>query len=131
MDFNKITLGLLNAIKLIAASNARPAQPKFKYEPIDVVAVHANRCLTSQERQELDTTLMAIHDAESVEEQMEVISRLDGSKVKRVRVKQEVRIDRSRYTPEKLREIRAAGGGAKERDRAARRAKGGELALAA
>lgn len=124
--FNETTKGYIKAMMQIAQRNAAPQvskRPRYTIVRDDVVAVHAKGCVSEVERQKINEIIASVEAAPTMEEKAERVRQLPGSKVNFVNLKRATLNDHSRYPAEKLREIRAAGGGTKEQARAAKRAK--------
>lgn len=112
MTFNRTTEGLIKAWGLIASALERRKHAqgirRFYYEHVGSV-VHAKYCLTESERHQIRALLEEFHAADD-SGKAEIVSRLPHKKIRIVPVKREIRIDRSRYSPEDLRRIRARNG---------------------
>ena len=124
MAFNRITEGLIKAIKSIAERNAREARKpsrNWEFESAGTM-VHAKHCLPEDMRQEIRAILERAQLAQSSDEYKRILAELTAYPVSFVKVKRATRVDRSRYTGDLLRQIRAVGGGVKEQLRAAKRA---------
>lgn len=124
MSFTKTTEGLIKAAMQIAAAPERARKrlkPRYTYTEAGF-AVHGKRYLSPAERKALDGVMEALGKTEDQAERDELLVALRAMPVTFVPVKKAEIIDRSRYTGERLRQIAKAGGGAKERARAARRA---------
>ena len=128
-DINPITDGYIKAFALIAEGQAKRAQKPSKRYDIQHAGtvVHAKHCISNETRAEITAILTRIQTAEG-DERNDLFRELRGKPVQLVPLRAAILQDRSRYTGEKLREIRAAGGGAKERARAAKlRSDGGTV----
>jgi hypothetical protein len=109
VTINGITDGLIKAIGLITKGK-RPSKPRYEFERIGSV-VHAKTYMSPKERENLNALLTKVQEAETQDEINERMMAVNAShRIKLVPLKRRTIIERSRYTGEKLREIRAKGG---------------------
>lgn len=123
-EFSKTTLGMIRAMSLIAERNAQPRPSKRYGYAKGGTAVHAKRPLSDEQAEQVNAITAKMRDVETEEQLSELMTQLARYPVKLVPMKRRVLLDRSRYTAEKLREIRENGGGKKEQERALKRALG-------
>lgn len=133
MNYNPITDGLLKAIRFLAEEPTKKAnarKPKFRFEQVGEI-VHMSKCVKPAERQAVADLIAAVRAEPDETERKRLMAGINQYSVRTVTLKRATPIDYSRYTGEKLRQIRAAGGSAKEQARAARRATKIETQIAA
>lgn len=125
MQYNPITDGLLKAFRFLAEEQQRKAQgPKRKKYEIEDLGqlVHMTKCVSQEDRAAVRDLIVQIRATTDQHERQVLTAKLRQFDVAFVPFKRAHRIDHSRYTAQALRDIRAAGGGAKERARANKRA---------
>jgi hypothetical protein len=123
--FSKTTEGLIKAMGMVMTKPARDAKKRaekkrFIYAPFGH-AVHGKHYLDPETRADIDFLTDAISKAKDAEERKNLLAALRSQPVKFVPVKRAERLDYSRYGGADIRAINKAGGGPKEKARAAKR----------
>lgn len=111
--WNKITEGLVKAAMMRASADKRRVKkaaenPRYLYSP-DRPAFHGKRCLTGDERDARDLLVEGLKRATTNDEREALLAEMAKLPVQAVRVQRHVKVDRSRYSGERLREIRKKG----------------------
>jgi hypothetical protein len=118
--FTEITKGIIKAVMMLAQQTRikqtrEPRYPRYRYEP-NGVRLSLNVCRSCLTEDEMSTPL----------------AHLPRRMITAAPMYKAIPLDHSRYTGEKLREIRANGGGKRERERRLRQMSAvTELAIAA
>jgi hypothetical protein len=125
--WNKITEGYVKALGMIMGAGDRAAKrraerKRFVYSPYGH-AVHGRHYLNDDTRTYIGLLTDAISKAEDKQERDRLLNLLRAQPVKFVPVKRAERLDYGRYSGADIRAITKAGGGPKEKARAAKRAR--------
>lgn len=125
MLFNRITEGYIKAMGMLMGTRARSEKKRsekkrFVYSDFGH-AVHGRHYIDPQTRADIDFLVEGIKQAEDKAERDGLLKLLRAQPVKFVPVKRAERLDYARYGGADIRAINKAGGGPKEKARAAKR----------